>query len=154
VAKQALATQGIVAERVLVTATPLNTVLRRVVAVTPDGFHEGFHSLLDREPGIRFERFDRGVALRDPVARIPAVREVATFTHGFYQLSRRDARVLVSDLRMGQHPSDAFEFAVAEYQDGRLVPLAVPEKVHSIVVDGGRRWLLSRALGAPAAPPG
>jgi hypothetical protein len=29
----------------------------------------------------------------------------------------------------------------------------VPEKVHSVFVDGGRAWLLRRALGDPVAPP-
>jgi hypothetical protein len=67
VAERALAEQGIAAERVPVTATPLDTVLWRVVAVTSDGFHEGFRSLLDREPGIRV---DRGTALRDAVVSV------------------------------------------------------------------------------------
>ena len=153
VAERALAEQGIAAERVLVTATPLNTVLWRVVAVSSDGFHEGFRSLLDREPGIRFDRFDRGTAFRDAVAGLPSVRRIAAFTQGFYTLSERDDRVVVSDLRMGQQPSFAFVFAVAERREGEWVPLAVPEKVHSVFVDGGRAWLLRRALGDPVAPP-
>ncbi len=153
VAERSLAEQGIAAERVLVTATPLNTVLWRVVAVTPDGFHEGFRSLLDREPGMRFDRFDRGAALRDPVAGLPPVQRIAAFTQGFYTLSERGDRVVVSDLRMGQQPSFAFVFAVAERHEDRWVPLDVPQKVHSVFVDGGRAWLLRRMLGDPVAPP-
>jgi inner membrane protein len=153
IAVQALADQGITAQRLLVTPTPLNTVLWRVVAVTPDGFHEGFRSLLDREPGIRFDRFDRGTALRDPVAELRSVRRLAWFSHGFYKLSQRGDRVLVIDLRMGRQPSYAFEFAVARRSGERLVPLDVPEIAESLMVDGGRRWLLRRALGEAVAPP-
>jgi len=153
IAEQALADQGIAADRVLVMPTPLNTVLWRVVAVTPDGFHEGFRSLLDRGPGIRFDHFDRGAELRNPIAELASVRRVAAFTHGFYKLSERGDRLLVIDLRMGRQPAYAFEFAVAARNGGRVVPLAVPEKAEGLFVDGGRRWLLRRLLDEAAAPP-
>jgi inner membrane protein len=76
VARAALAAQGIAAERLLVTPTPFNTVLWRVVAMEPAregrpaSYHEGFRSLLDDGPGLRFDRFDQGLVHR------PALQEI------------------------------------------------------------------------------
>ena len=63
IARASLATQGIAAERVLVTPTAFNSLLWRVVAVAGEHYHEGFYSLLDAAPRVTFDRFDRGSAL-------------------------------------------------------------------------------------------
>ena len=48
----------------LVTPTPFNTLLWRIVLLDDEHYDEGFHSLLDPLTGparpIRFERFERG----------------------------------------------------------------------------------------------
>ena len=58
-----LKAQGIEADRVLVTPTAFNSILWRIVAVTPDAYLEGFHSLLDRDRDIAFDSFPRGAEL-------------------------------------------------------------------------------------------
>ena len=69
IARASLAAQGIAAERVLVTPTPFNTLLWRVVAMTGDAYHEGFYSLLDDDAA------DRVRPLRPrPCARAPSCR--------------------------------------------------------------------------------
>jgi inner membrane protein len=153
IAAASLAEQRIGAHQVLVTPSPFNTVLWRVVAMTPDGYHEGFHSLLDESPRIRFERFDRGQALHAALADHPPVQRIAWFSHGFYKLVQQGDRVLISDLRMGQEPTYTFTFEVARHGSG-VTPLPVP-------VAAGQRpdvqrtlpWLWRRLQGEPIAPP-
>ena len=154
IAAASLADAGIAAQRVLVTPTPFNSVLWRVVAVTPTNHHEGFYSLLDREPRIRFDRFDRGEALYAALAGEWHVKRIASFSRGFFKLSRHGSQVRISDLRMGQEPNYSFSFVVAEQRGDTLVPATLPTAA------GGRgdirrslAWLWRRAGGDAVAPP-
>ncbi len=154
VAERALAAQGIVAERVLVTPTPFNTVLWRVVAMTPDGYHEGFRSLLDASPEMRFDRFERGTAWREALAGHAPVERIARFSHGFWAMSAVGDRIAITDLRMGQEPAYIFSFVVGERRDGRLAPLDATTRIGRRPDLGrGLDWLWRRALGAQVAPP-
>jgi inner membrane protein len=154
IAEQALAAQGIAAERVLVTPTAFNTVLWRVVAMTPDGYHEGFRSLLDARPGMRFDRFERGTALREALAGHPPVERIARFSHGFWAMAEHGGGVAITDLRMGQEPAYVFSFMVAQQQGARLVPLHGTTRVGRRPDLGrGLDWLWRRALGAELEPP-
>jgi inner membrane protein len=110
---------------------PFNTLLWRVVAMTPEGFVEGERSLVaDRGPmRLRHHAFDsdarRALAA---VADAPAVRRLRWFNHGFMKPQLREGRLVLSDLRMGAEPDYTFNFAVAE-PDGagwRAIP---PEQV-------------------------
>ena len=160
IARAALQTQGIAAHSVLVTPTPLNTVLWRVVALSEDdAYYEGFYSLLDAAPPrIEFAAYPRGKALDAELDRVQGVQRLRAFTKGFYALRQVDGQVHISDLRMGQEPDYAFTFAVASKQDAATaaVPKAVPDQV------GGRgggesfscslSWLRQRILGVPLPP--
>ena len=154
IARASLDAQGIVAQRVLVTPSPFNTVMWRVVAVTPDAYHEGFYSLLDAERTVRFDRFDRGAALRGALAGHPPVEQLARFTHGFYALAQHGPEVRIADLRMGQNPAFAFEFAVARLEGSRLV-VKEPSRATGgrMGLRRGLPWLGLRILGHPLAPP-
>ena len=153
IARASLAAQGVAVERLLVTPTPFNSLLWRVVAVSGDAYHEGFYSLLDATPRIAFDRFDRGNALLGEVQRVDGVRRIADFSRGFYKLHLDGARVLISDLRMGQEPSYVFSFVVAERRSAS-VPLARAEQVGARIDLGrGLPWLWRRMFGEPLPPP-
>ena len=153
IADASLAAQGIAAERVLVTPTPFNSLLWRVVAVAGDHYHEGFYSLLDAAPRIGFDRFDRGSALAAELQGVASVQRMAAFSQGFYKLQQDGQRVLISDLRMGQEPTYYFTFAVAERHSEPEVS-ARPEPVGThIDIGRGLAWLWRRALGEPLPPP-
>jgi inner membrane protein len=95
------------------TPAPLNTLLWRVVALTPDGYVEGHHSLVaDRKP-IQFTRYTSDNATLAAVAEMPAVRELRWFNRGFMKAEVRAGRLVLSDLRMGAEPDYIFSFAVA-----------------------------------------
>jgi inner membrane protein len=153
IARASAAAQGIATTQLLVTPAPFNALLWRVVAVAGDHYHEGFYSLLDAEPRIAFDRFDRGTALAVELQGIDGAQRIAAFSKGFYKLQQDGARVLITDLRMGQEPNYTFSFAVAERRSA-LAPLAVPEQVGSRP-DLARAlpWLWRRMRGEPLPPP-
>lgn len=151
IARQSLAGQPI--ERLLVTPSPFNTVLWRVVAITPEGYLEGFYSLLDAQPVVRFEAFDRGMSLLPLVAQHGPVATLASFSDGFYKLEQRGPSIVISDLRMGQEPFYVFAFEVAR-QASPLQLLGKPEPVGQRAdISSGLRWLWRRLLGEPLPSP-
>ena len=153
IAHASLAAQGIAAERVLVTPTPFNSVLWRVIAMEGDYYHEGFYSLLDAAPRIEFDRFPRGSALAPELQGIDGVQRIAAFSKGFFKLHQNGVRVLISDLRMGQEPTYIFTFAVAE-KHSEAAPLAVSEQQGARPdIERGLPWLWKRALGELLPPP-
>jgi inner membrane protein len=153
VARQALAAQGIQAERVLVTPTAFNTLLWRVVAIEGPHYLEGFYSVLDRGTHVHLDRFDRGTGLGAELRSIDGVRRIQDFSHGFWAVWQEGSRLGITDLRMGQEPNYVFRFAVAE-RHSPWVPLARAEQVGGRP-DVGRAlpWLWRRALGEPVPPP-
>jgi inner membrane protein len=155
IAEAAARQQGLVAERMLVTPTPFNTVLWRVVVVTRDAHHEGFYSLLDAAPVIKFDRFDLGAPLHASLAGLPAYARMAWFSRGFYKLSARDGELLITDLRMGQEPNYIFSFALAKAVGARAEPLPVPRSVGRRPTDIGAAlsWVWQRAGGQLVDPP-
>lgn len=154
IARAALQAQGEQVQHLLVTPTAFNTVLWRIVAVTPDGAYlEGFRSLLDGNRHPRFDRFERGDPLHDALQDSWHVRRLAWFSHGFYKLERRGDKVLMSDLRMGQEPYYTFTFVVARRGDSPDVPVT-PELVGQRPdLSRALPWLWRRALGEPLPPP-
>lgn len=153
IAREALHRQGLQAERLLVTPTAFNTVLWRVVTITPEGYAEGFRSLLDEGAGMQFDRFERGEALYAPLRDGWHVRRLAWFSHGFFKLERRGSEVRMSDLRMGQEPYYTFTFVVAER--GNSPDVAVTPRLVGQRPDlrRGLTWMWQRALGDPIPPP-
>jgi inner membrane protein len=153
VARATLAAQGIVAERVLVTPSAFNSIAWRVLVMQRDHYLEGFYSLLDDQPVIAFDRFDRGAVLEAAVRDSEAFGRVSVFSRGFYALREHDQRVLLTDLRMGQEPTYIFSFVIAQ-RGSDFKPLRPP-------VAAGTRpdpaklmpWLLRRIRGEPVPPP-
>lgn len=106
---------------------PFNTLLWRVVAMTPDGFVEGERSLVaDRGPMV-FRRYRSDRAALEAVSAWPIDRELAWFNHGFMKAHTRDGRLVLSDLRMGAEPDYTFRFIVARREGGRWVPAPVEQ---------------------------
>ena len=153
IARDALVRQGIAAEQLLVTPAPLNTLLWRVVAMSSAHYHEGFYSLLDAEPTVVFDRFERGESLAHELQGLDSVQRIAAFSKGFYKLEQAGAQLLISDLRMGQEPGYSFRFVVAE----RRSPLQALERPVQqstrLDLERGLPWLWRRMWGEPVPPP-
>lgn len=110
VARASLQAEGIAVTQLLVTPAPFNTVLWRLVAMTPTQYFEGHYSLLDKSRRITWTAHDRGAALVTQYANEPNVARIAAFSHGFYRLSETNGHLFVTDLRMGQEPTYTFNF--------------------------------------------
>lgn len=107
---------------------PFNTLLWRVVAMTPDGFVESERSLVADEGPMRFRRYTSDVRHLAAVRDYPGVRRLDWFNHGFMKAEQRGDQLVLSDLRMGAEPDYTFRFAVAARNDGRWQPIA-PEQL-------------------------
>jgi inner membrane protein len=117
---------------------PFQTLLWRVVVMTPEGFLEGERSVVaDTGPiALRAIRDER--AAYAAVRALPAVERLAWFNHGFMKASLRDGRVVLSDLRMGAEPDYSFNFAVADWDPATGTATAiVPEQLRWRLPGGG-----------------
>lgn len=145
VARASLQAEGISAQGLLVTPAPFNTVLWRLVATTPERYYEGFYSLLDAQPKVRWTAYPRGAELLAEHGSNPSVQRIAAFSKGFFSLSEQDGRVTLVDLRMGQEPAYAFRFDLGTPPAvGDQAPVQV-----SMRPDVGRAlpWLWARIRG-------
>jgi len=134
VARASLAAQDIAAPQLLVTPTPLNTLLWRVVAMDDTHYWEGYHSVFDKNRATAWTRHERGTALQSQYApHAPAIAQLARFADGFMKLEQEDDALYLSDLRMGSEGRYSFRFRLGspeEIRAGRTViaqqPLEVP----------------------------
>jgi inner membrane protein len=140
---------------------PFNTLLWRVVAMTPNGYVVGDRSLVADHGPMQFEGHASNVqALREAQA-IPAVQQLTWFNRGFMRAQVVDGRLVLSDLRMGLEPDYTFNFTVAEQADGQWRAIT-PEQVRvdysspAARADVGRRLaaMWQRIWQEPAAQPG
>lgn len=141
--------------RVLVTPSPFNSILWRVLVRRDDGYAEGFYSLLDAERRVRFERFPHDLRLEAELKRAndPAHARMAAFTHGFYALREENGKVRLTDLRMGQEPNYTFAFHIAERRDGALVPMKAAGVGGRGDLRKGLGWVWTRLQGLDQPPP-
>ncbi|SNY54440.1 inner membrane protein [Arsukibacterium tuosuense] len=100
------------ADAVLVTPTPFNTILWRVLIMTEQGYYEGFYSVLDRSAAIDYQFFPQNARLKQQYKAHPDIARIAAFSHGFYSLQQQDDKLILTDLRMGLRQNYAFNFLV------------------------------------------
>ncbi|HSC67174.1 MAG TPA: metal-dependent hydrolase, partial [Cellvibrio sp.] len=89
-ADKSIAAQGLSVQQRLVTASPFNSLLWRVVAITPQGYAEGFYSLLDRDENIRFVEYPRGQEIYGAVRGNWEVNRIAWFSHGYFKMTEEN----------------------------------------------------------------
>ncbi|MEW8245697.1 MAG: metal-dependent hydrolase, partial [Candidatus Thiodiazotropha endolucinida] len=80
IAESELARQGIEYDRLIATPTPFNLLLWRVVAMVPHGYREGYYSVLDPLPEIRFVHYPSNESLLSSVGDASAVTRLRWFT--------------------------------------------------------------------------
>jgi len=113
-ARRTLGASGFQDAPLFVTPTPLNTMLWRVIARTKDGHLEGLDSVIADDGPIEFEFHpsdDTALAQADNIA---AAQRLQWFAGGFVSAKMDGDTLILSDLRMGQHPNYVFRHAVAQ----------------------------------------
>ena len=98
---------------VFLTPTPLNTLLWRVVVLTDGGHLEGFDSLMIDEGTMRFTAYPSAVDAMEDAGDVWAVNRLRWFARDFVKARIDKDRLVISDLRMGQEPTYAFNHVVA-----------------------------------------
>jgi len=156
VAQTSLKDAGIQAERLLVNPTAFNSILWRLVAMTPDYYYEGFRSLFDASQPIIWRQYPRCGHLAQAYVANPGVDAIANFSHGFYSLGQQDGHLYVTDLRMGQEPYYFFRFdlgratSAATRQGWDIVPRPAGQRPN---VATALPWLWTRMWGTEIALP-
>ena len=125
---------------------PFNTLLWRVVAMTPSGYVVADRSLVADKGEMHFEGFASNVQALRQAADIPAVQRLEWFNRGFMRAQVVDGRLVLSDLRMGLEPDYTFNFAVAAEREGRWQGI-VPEQLRGDYSRPEARADISRRLG-------
>ena len=108
---------------------PFNTLLWRVVAMTPDGFVQGERSLVADHGPMTFHAHASDTQALDAISQLPAVARVLWFNHHFAKAQVRDGTLVLSDLRMGSEPDYSFRFAVATRAGNRWQALQPPRQL-------------------------
>ena len=156
-ADRALAAIGLADAPRFSVPTPFNTLLWRVVAMTPSGYVDGFRSLAadrgaDDVPRLSVQRAGARASARG----IRPCRRLAWFNHGFMQARVTRGELVLGDLRMGSEPDYFFRFAVArregaQWQAIRPRQLETPRAVGSVWSTTWHRIWHAPAAGAPVA---
>lgn len=118
-----LAAQDIAYEHMLTVPTPGNTVLWRILVMGDEAYYEGFRSLLDRGDTLRLQRIDHDPALLQGLEQHWPVQRLRWFTGGYYSVSSREGKIVITDLRMGQEPNYVFRFVVGRKANPHPEPL-------------------------------
>lgn len=150
VADASLATLGLQDAPRFSVPTPFNTLLWRVVAMTPDGFVEGEHSLVADTGPIRFRRHVSDTSALDAARDLPTVARLHWFNHGFMKAQVEDNKLVLSDLRMGEEPDYTFTFVVAERRNGAWQAIVPQQREWAVNMDGRFEALWHR-IWHPAA---
>lgn len=132
--------ENIQTQSVLVTPTAFNTILWRIVAMTPTGYVEGFYSLLDRDQHIDFQEYQVDQKLYSQWKDNWYVGRMEWFTHGFLKLAKNGDQVILTDLRMGQEPYYTFNFIL----NGEEKPEHFRSRPN---IKRTLQWVKKRALG-------
>jgi len=138
-ADRALAAMGLADAPRFSVPTPLNTLLWRVVAMTPDGYVEGFRSLVADDGPMVFHGHRSNTRALAGARDIPAVRRLAWFNHGFMRAQVVDGELVLSDLRMGSDPDYFFSYAVARREGDGWRAVSPPRQVE-LQRDFGPMW--------------
>lgn len=122
--------EGLPDAKVLVTPTPFNSLLWRIVVAYPSGdYGEGYWSLLDTKPSLRILIHPGNPHLLDGLDGMAEVERLRWFTRGFLAAEEVDGRIVAKDLRMGVEGAYVFRFAVGERRNGEIEALDSAEQM-------------------------
>lgn len=118
------------------TPLPFNTLLWRVVAMTPSGYVDAEYSLIADHGVMHFRAYPSDVQALAEAGDLPAVQRLQWFNRGFMRAQVQGQRLVLSDLRMGLEPDYSFNFEVAQRRDGRWQAIAPVQQPWSAPIAG------------------
>ena len=143
-ADRTLAAMGLVDAPRFSVPMPFNTLLWRVVAMTPSGYVEAERSVFDSGPLV-FRGYPSNTQALGEARDIPAVKRLTWFNRGFMRTQVQGERLVLSDLRMGLEPDYTFQFVVAQRRNDAWQAIAPEQLPWASPVSGmdGMRALLA-----------
>ncbi|WP_313173419.1 metal-dependent hydrolase [Stenotrophomonas sp.] len=144
-AAQSLAQLGLADAPRFSVPMPFNTLLWRVVAMTPQGYVVGDRSLWADHGPMQFQGYPSNVQALRQAADVPAVQRLNWFNHGFMRAQVVDGELVLSDLRMGLEPDYNFNFAVASEREGQWQAMP-PRQLMPAYRQAGNRDVLKQRL--------
>ncbi len=113
--EQNIAQYNLPNKQVLITPTPFNTLLWRIVIMGEETYLEGVASLLDSDSKIDFTAYPlQSWPLEEQPKSLLGLKK---FSHDFLKYRVEEQSLIVSDLRMGLDDQLSFEFILAEKAD-------------------------------------
>ena len=152
IAREELARQDIEHRQILTLASPFNTILWRFVVMTPQGYAEGWYSLLDSDRNIDFTFHSSAHELLSGLESHWPVTRLQWFTKGFYRVGQEGQNVVITDLRMGAEDFYVFRFKVGQVGNPHSRPTP-SEHLESTLQEGALRKLWQRLNGRRSPSP-
>jgi inner membrane protein len=143
-----LSRQGIQAETLFSTPTPLNSLLWRVIVLDGESYHEALVGWFDRQPP-QLGRIPRGTRLAQALDHSPAHHRLVWFTDGVLRYDQIGDHLVATDLRLGMTGFHPFRFDFAHWENGEW---QVQREVERWPVERGdlaRLWLLWQRIWHP-----
>ena len=81
--------------------TPLNSILWTANVETKDSFLIGYYSLLDKDKNISWRSFEKDHDLLGAYKTDPLIQRLATLSHDWYTIEKKDGVLYFNDLRFG-----------------------------------------------------
>lgn len=131
--RRRLAARNVEVQASLTGATPMNTLLWRHIARTPDAIYVGYFSLIADRPRdeIRFQRISRNEHLVEPYRGQRNLEVIQWFSQGFWTARQTAKGLELADLRFGElrmqanDPPDRWRYFFA-WEIGKDPDLLVP----------------------------
>lgn len=126
---------------------PFNTLLWRVIVMTPNGYLIGDRSLVADSGPIDFQAYDSDTAALAQAQHIDNVKQLQWFNQGFMKAEVINEELILKDLRMGLEPEYSFAFAVAERKNGQWQSMPsrqVRDTYQSLITEGTMMAALQR----------
>lgn len=146
-----LARQGIQAEQLFVTPTPLNTLLWRVIVLDGAHYHEALVGWFDDAPP-QLTRLPRGSHLRVPLQDSPSHQRLAWFSDGMLRYDQVGDRLIVTDLRLGMTGFHPFRFDFAIWRHDRWQVHERIERLPFVRSEPQQLVLLLQRIWQPQTP--
>lgn len=136
VAERTLASMGLANAHYFSVPMPFNTLLWRVVAMTPSGYVEAEYSMIADDGRMHFHGYPSQVQALAQADDLPVVQRLTWFNRGFMRARVRGDTLELSDLRMGMEPDYTFTFDVARRDGERWQSIAPVQQPWSAPISG------------------
>ncbi len=121
--EEKFAEQGLSYSQFVSSPAPFTTLLWRTVGIYEDKYFETYYSIFDGDEPLTIRFYPRNLQLMSGIEKHPPVTKLKKFTRGSFSMSENNGAIAMTDLRMGSDPNYVFQFKVAEFENGKIIPV-------------------------------